>query len=67
MAGGGPAAVTRYSVFAVIVALLIATLLPAEIRDGVVEGACWTLVVAAIALDLADTENRLRQIRDGRL
>jgi hypothetical protein len=53
VAGGGPAAVTRYSVFAVIVALLIATLLPAEIRDGVVEGACWTLVVAAIALSIS--------------
>jgi hypothetical protein len=49
-AGGVPAALTRYGALAGIVALLLATVLPAEMRGVVVEGACWAVVTVAIAL-----------------
>jgi hypothetical protein len=52
-AGGVPAALTRYGALAGIVALLLATLLPAEMRGVVVEGAGWAVVIVAIALSVS--------------
>jgi hypothetical protein len=52
-AGGVPAALTRYSALAGIVALLLATTLPPEIRGVVVEGGYWAVVAAAISLSVS--------------
>ncbi|MGC9992415.1 MAG: hypothetical protein ABSD52_08490 [Candidatus Cybelea sp.] len=53
VAGTRPAALTRYAVLVAIVALLLATVLPGEMRSTVVEGACWADVVAAICLSVS--------------
>ncbi|HLY03736.1 MAG TPA: hypothetical protein VKR56_14725 [Candidatus Cybelea sp.] len=54
-AGGAPAALTRYAVLAGIVALVLATILPAEMKDVVVEGGCWAVVAAAVFLSVSLT------------
>jgi hypothetical protein len=52
-AGGVTAALTRYGALAGVAALLLATVLPAEMRGVVVEGACWAAVTVAIALSVS--------------
>ena len=52
-AGGVPAALTRYGVLAGVVALLLAMVLPVEMRAVAVEAACWAVVVAAISLSVS--------------
>jgi hypothetical protein len=61
-AGGVPAALTRYAVLAGIGALLLATILPAEMRGVVVEGAFCCVVAVAILLSVS----LLRKVGFGR-
>jgi hypothetical protein len=52
-AGSVPAALTRYGVLVAIVTLLLATVLPVEMRAVAVEAACWAVVAAAIFLSVS--------------
>jgi hypothetical protein len=52
-AGSVPAALTRYGVLVAVVTLLLATVLPVEMRAVAVEAACWAVVVAAISLTVS--------------
>ncbi len=52
-AGSVPAALTRYGVLVAVVTLLLATVLPVEMRAVVVEAACWAVVVATISLTVS--------------